>query len=94
MSALVIWLVIWIVVGLLVGALAGIVAKSEPPYGLTVDIIASVLTMVIVGLGDYYILPLVRITSVVRFIVMVLEPLCGVVLVLWLLRVVRRRREG
>ena len=88
------WLVIWIVIGLLVGALASVVARSEPPYGLGVDIVASVLTMVVVGLGDYYVLPLLGITGAIRFAATVLEPLAGVVLVLWLLRYIKRRRGG
>jgi uncharacterized membrane protein YeaQ/YmgE (transglycosylase-associated protein family) len=94
MLGLVIWLVIWIVIGLLVGALASVVARSEPPYGLAVDIVASVLAMVGVGLGDYYILPLLGITGTMRFAVTVLEPLTGAVLVLWLLRYIKRRRGG
>jgi uncharacterized membrane protein YeaQ/YmgE (transglycosylase-associated protein family) len=94
MFGLVIWLVIWIVIGLLVGALASVVARSEPPYGLVVDIVASVLTMVVVGLGDYYILPLMGITGALRFAGTVLEPLMGAVLVLWLLRYIKRRRGG
>jgi len=94
MFGLVIWLVIWIVIGLLVGALASVVARSEPPYGLAVDIVASVLTMVVVGLGDYYILPLMGITGALRFAGTVLEPLVGAVLVLWLLRYIKRRRGG
>lgn len=94
MFGLVMWLVIWIVIGLLVGALASVVAKSEPPYGLAVDIVASVLAMVVVGLGDYYILPLLGITGAIRFAATVLEPLVGAALVLWLLRYIKRRRGG
>lgn len=94
MFGLIIWLGIWIVVGLLVGALASSVAKSEPPYGLTVDIVASVLMMIVVGLGDYYVLPLLGITGVIRFVATILEPLASTVLVLWLLRVIKRRRGG
>jgi uncharacterized membrane protein YeaQ/YmgE (transglycosylase-associated protein family) len=94
MSGLVLWLVIWVVVGLLVGALASIVVKDEPPYGLAVDIIASVVTMVVVGLADFYIMPLIGIEGALGFAIMILEPLAGVVLVLWLLRVVKRRRGG
>jgi uncharacterized membrane protein YeaQ/YmgE (transglycosylase-associated protein family) len=94
MATIIIWLGIWIVLGLLVGALASVVVKSEPPYGLAVDIVASVLTMIVVGLVDYYILPLMGITGALRFAGTVLEPLIGAVLVLWLLRYVKRRRGG
>jgi len=93
MSSLIVWLVIWVIVGLLVGSLASIVTKSAPPYGLLVDIIASVLSMVIVGLGDIYILPLIGIEGAVLTAAAILEPLFGVILVLWLLRVIKRRRD-
>ena len=94
MGALVIWIVIWVVIGLLVGALASLVVQGEPPFGLAVDILASVGTMVVVGLGDYFILPLVGIDGgALFFAVAILEPLVSVVLVLWLLRYIKRRRE-
>ncbi|MGD1996881.1 MAG: hypothetical protein PVH62_08925 [Anaerolineae bacterium] len=94
MSTLIIWLGIWIVLGLLVGALGGMVARSEPPYGLAVDLVASLLTMIGIGLGDYYILPMMGFSGAVHFAAMVLEPLIGTVLVLWLLRVIKRRKGG
>jgi uncharacterized membrane protein YeaQ/YmgE (transglycosylase-associated protein family) len=94
MPNLVIWLVIWLVLGLLVGALASLVTKGRPPYGQALDIIAAVLAMILVGLADYFALPLVGITGVLAFATMILEPLAGTVLVLWLLRVVKRRQAG
>ena len=94
MSSIVIWFIIWVVVGLLVGALASIVTKNEPPYGLAIDVVVSVLTMVVVGLGDYYILPLIGITGVIHFLATILEPLLATIFVLWLLRVIKRRRSS
>jgi len=94
MLAIIIWFIIWVVLGLLVGALASVVTKSEPPYGLTIDIVASVLTMVIVGLFDFYVLPLIGITGALHFAAAILEPLVGAVLILWLLRVIKRRRSS
>jgi uncharacterized membrane protein YeaQ/YmgE (transglycosylase-associated protein family) len=94
MSSIVIWFIIWIVIGLLVGALASLVAKGAPPYGQGVDIIAAVLAMVIVGLGDYFILPLVGIKGALAFVTQILEPLVGAIIVLWLLRFIKHRRAG
>ncbi|MGD8998429.1 MAG: hypothetical protein PVH80_09990 [Anaerolineae bacterium] len=93
MPVLVIYLVVWILLGLLVGALAGLVGRAQPPYGLVVDIGASVLTMIGVGMLDYAILPLLGYSGTLRFIAMVAEPLIAVVIVLWLLRTIRRRRS-
>lgn len=91
---LIIWLVIWIVSGLLVGALASLVTKGKPPYGLAVDLIASLLTTVAVGLVDFYLLPRMGITGLMRSLASLFDPLGAAVLVLWLLRVVKRRRGG
>jgi uncharacterized membrane protein YeaQ/YmgE (transglycosylase-associated protein family) len=93
MPVLVVYLVVWIVLGLLVGALAGLAGSGEPPYGLAVDVGASVLTMVVAGLADYALLPLRGYDGTLRFIAMVAEPLITVVIVLWLLRIVKRRRS-
>ena len=90
----IIMLGVWIVMGLLVGALASVVSRSAPPYGLAVDVVASVLATVVVGLLDYTILPALGITGALLFAAMILEPLVGAVLVLWLLRAIKRRREG
>jgi hypothetical protein len=93
MSVLVIYLVVWIPLGLLVGASAGLIGSGEPPYGLAVDVGASVVTMVAVGMADYAILPLMGYEGTLRFIAMVAEPLITVVIVLWLLRIIKRRRS-
>jgi hypothetical protein len=93
MSVLGIYLVVWILLGLLVGALGGLGGKGEPPYGLAVDVGASILTMVVVGLADYALLPLMGYEGTLRFIAMVAEPLITVVIVLWLLRIIKRRRS-
>jgi hypothetical protein len=93
-SVLFIYLVLWVLLGLLVGAMAGLVGRGDPPYGPAVDIGASVLTMIGIGMLDYAILPLLGYTGTLRFVAMVAEPLIAVVIVLWLLRAIKRRRSG
>jgi hypothetical protein len=92
MPTLIIFLILWVLIGLLAAALASLIGRAEPPYGLAVDIGASVLTMIVVGLVDYAILPLLGYTGTLRFVAMVAEPLVAVVIVLWLLRLLKRRR--
>lgn len=91
MPALIIWLLIWVVAGLLIGALASLVVQGDPPYGLAVDIIASIVATVAIGLLDYFIIPLMGFTNWIRVLAMLTEPLIGAGLVLWLLRVIKRR---
>jgi uncharacterized membrane protein YeaQ/YmgE (transglycosylase-associated protein family) len=91
MPVLIIWLIIWVVAGLLIGALASLVVQGEPPYGLAVDIIVSIAATVAIGLLDYFIIPLMGFTNWIRLLAMLTEPLIGAGLVLWLLRVIKRR---
>jgi len=91
MSVLVIYLILWVLVGLLVGALASLVG-SAPPYGMAIDLVVAVLTVVGVGLLDYAILPLLGYTGPLRLVAMVGEPIIGAIAVLWLLRVIKHRR--
>lgn len=91
MPVLAIYLITWVLLGLLGGALAGIVTGNEPPYGLAADLATSVLTMIGVGLLDYFILPLMGFEGTIRFVAAIFEPLLSAALVLWLLRVIRRR---
>ena len=91
MSVMAIYLVVWILVGLLVGAAASLIGGA-PPFGLGVDLAAAVLTMIGVALLDYALLPLLGYTGPLRLIAMVGEPLIGAVAVVWLLRLVKRRR--
>jgi uncharacterized membrane protein YeaQ/YmgE (transglycosylase-associated protein family) len=92
MSVLGIYMIIWILVGLLVGALASLLGGA-PPYGVGADLAAAVAAMISVGLLDYALLPLLGYTGPIRLVAMLGEPLIGSVLVLWLLRVIKRRRE-
>lgn len=50
-------LIAWLIIGGLVGAFAGKVAKSEPLFGLTVDILASVVTEVVLEAAAWFICP-------------------------------------
>ncbi|HDQ73465.1 MAG TPA: hypothetical protein ENN19_15425 [Chloroflexi bacterium] len=92
MSALGIWFVIWVLIGVVAGALASVVSSEEPPYGLAVDVVVAVLATVVTGLIDYYVLRAVEIGGTIAFVIMVLEPLFGAAIFLWLLRVIKRRR--
>lgn len=49
MGGLLVLSIAWLIIGGLVGAFAGKVTKSEPPFGLTVDILTSIVTEVIIG---------------------------------------------
>ena len=75
-----------VVVGALMGALAGVIWKGERPYGTNADYIAAILTAVVVGLLDWYIIPAMGFSNTMRLLGVALEPALGALLVLWIMR--------
>ena len=78
--------VVMIVVGLVIGALAPKIFKGAQPYGASGDYIASVLTTVIVGLMDWFVIPMIISSETIKYLGVALEPALGAVIVLWLMR--------
>ena len=75
-----------IVVGLIMGAVAGLIWKDNRPYGARGDYIASVITTVIVGLMDWYLIPLLGFSDTLKIIGIIFEPALAALLVLWIMR--------
>lgn len=75
-----------VVVGLIMGAVAGLIWKDNRPYGATGDYIASVITTVIVGLIDWYLIPLLGFSDTLKIIGIIFEPALAALLVLWIIR--------
>jgi uncharacterized membrane protein YeaQ/YmgE (transglycosylase-associated protein family) len=75
-----------VVVGLVIGSLAGTIWKGERPRGATVDYVASVVTCVIVGLLDWYVIPAIGFSKTITYIGVVFEPPLSALLVLWIIR--------
>jgi uncharacterized membrane protein YeaQ/YmgE (transglycosylase-associated protein family) len=86
MMNVVILIVVMVVAGMLIGWLADKIFKGDRPKGLQGDIIASVLTMVIVGLLDWYVIPMMNFSDTMRLLGVIFEPALGALLVLWLMR--------
>jgi uncharacterized membrane protein YeaQ/YmgE (transglycosylase-associated protein family) len=75
-----------VIVGLVIGALAPRIFKGEAPYGARGDYIASVLSTVIIGLMDWFVIPAMNFSDTVKYIGIALEPALGALVVLWLIR--------
>ena len=75
-----------VVVGLIMGAVAGLIWKDNKPYGATGDFIASVITTVLVGLIDWYLIPLLGFSDTLKIIGIIFEPALAALLVLWIIR--------
>jgi uncharacterized membrane protein YeaQ/YmgE (transglycosylase-associated protein family) len=79
-------IVAMIVVGLVIGALAPRIFKGEQPYGASGDYIASVLSTVVIGLLDWFVIPMIISSETIKFIGVAIEPALGALIVLWLMR--------
>ncbi len=93
MTSLIILFVIWIVLGVVVGYAATAIFKGERPYGLGGDLTAAILSEILVGLGDWYLIPLMLpdIAPIWKFIAALVEPLLTALIVLWLMRYLKNR---
>jgi uncharacterized membrane protein YeaQ/YmgE (transglycosylase-associated protein family) len=75
-----------VVVGLIMGAVAGLIWKDNRPYGVRGDYIISVITCVIVGLIDWYLIPALGFGDTIKIIGIIFEPALSALLVLWIIR--------
>jgi uncharacterized membrane protein YeaQ/YmgE (transglycosylase-associated protein family) len=75
-----------VVVGLIMGAVAGLIWKDNRPYGAAGDYLISVITCVIVGLIDWFVIPAMGFSETIRNLGLLIEPALGALLVLWLVR--------
>jgi len=85
--ALIMLFLVWIVGGALIGWSVPKLFKSEPPYGLAVDLLASILAAVLLGVVEWsWILPALGFTGPLKLAAALGDPLGLSLIVLWLLR--------
>jgi uncharacterized membrane protein YeaQ/YmgE (transglycosylase-associated protein family) len=91
MATLIVMIIIWVVMGALIGVLAGSIWKGERPYGENGDYIAAVAATLITGFLDWYVIPLLGMDNLIRFIAALTEPPLMALFVLWAMRRFKRR---
>jgi len=93
MTGLILLFAIWIILGVVVGYAASGIFKGERPYGLGGDLTAAILSEVIVGLGDWYLVPMLfpNIERVWVFGAALLEPFLAALIVLWFMRYLKNK---
>ncbi len=87
---IIILIVAMIVVGLIVGWLAGPIWKNKRPIGVRGDYIAAVVTAIVVGLMDWYVIPAMGFSESLRNMGVAIEPALGALLVLWIIRAAKK----
>ena len=75
-----------IIVGVIAGYLAGLIWKDERPIGVQGDYMAAIVTAILVGLLDWYVIPAMGFSDTLKYIGIVSEPLLGALAVLWIIR--------
>ena len=83
---IIILLAAMVVVGLIIGALAGPIWKDNRPIGVRGDYIASVISTVVIGLLDWYVIPAMGFSDTLKYLGVALEPALGALIVLWIIR--------
>lgn len=78
-----------VVVGLIVGALAGPIWKGNRPMGARGDYVAAVVTAVVVGLADWYVIPAMGFSDTWKYVGVAIEPALAALIVLWVFRKAR-----
>ena len=79
-----------IVVGLLMGWVAGFIWKNKRPIGVQGDYIAAVITAIVVGLIDWFVIPAMGFSTGLRNLGVAMEPALGALIVLWIIRAAKK----
>jgi uncharacterized membrane protein YeaQ/YmgE (transglycosylase-associated protein family) len=79
-----------VVVGLLMGLVAGFIWKDKRPIGAQGDYIAAVITAIVLGLIDWFVIPAMGFSDNLRNIGVAIEPALGALLVMWIIRLAKR----
>jgi uncharacterized membrane protein YeaQ/YmgE (transglycosylase-associated protein family) len=80
-----------VAVGLVMGYIAGLIWKDERPVGVPGDYIVAVITAVVVGLLDWYVIPAMGFSETLKYLGVALEPALAVPLVLWIITKAKSR---
>jgi len=83
---IVILLIAMVLVGLLVGAVASLIWKENQPLGAAGDYAVAVITAILFGLLDWYIIPAMGFSDTLKWLGVATEPALGALFVLWLVR--------
>ncbi len=83
-------LVAMVLVGLLMGAIASLIWKENKPLGTAGDYIVAVISAVIIGLLDWYVIPAMGFSNTMKYLGVAMEPALGALIVLWIVRKVKK----
>ncbi len=71
-------------VGLIAGWIAGYIWKERQPAQTSRDYTVAVITAVVVGLIDWYVIPAMGFSERIKLLGVAIEPFLGALIVLWI----------
>ena len=81
-----------VVVGLLMGFVAGLIWKDNRPIGVGGDYAVAIISAVVMGLIDWYVIPALGFSDMMKWLGILIEPAATALLVLWLIRVAKKNQ--
>jgi uncharacterized membrane protein YeaQ/YmgE (transglycosylase-associated protein family) len=87
---IVILLIAMVLVGLLMGAIASLIWKENKPLGAAGDYVVAVISAVLIGLLDWYVIPAMGFSDTMKYLGVAMEPALGALIVLWIVRKVKK----
>ncbi len=75
-----------ILVGLLMGYIAGLIWKDDRPIGVKGDYVAAIISAVVMGLIDWFVIPAMGFSSTLQLLGVIFEPPLASLFVLWIIR--------
>jgi uncharacterized membrane protein YeaQ/YmgE (transglycosylase-associated protein family) len=83
---IVILLVAMVLVGLLMGAIGSLIWKENKPLGAAGDYVVAVISAIVIGLLDWYVIPAMGFSDTLKYLGVAMEPALGALIVLWIVR--------
>ena len=87
---IVILLIAMVLVGLLMGAIASLIWKENKPLGAAGDYVVAVISAIVIGLLDWYVIPAMGFSNTIKYLGVAMEPALGALIVLWIVRKVKK----
>ncbi len=79
-------LVAMVILGVIMGQVAAAIWKDDLPLGTQGNTVVAIVTCIIVGLLDWYVIPAMGFSETLKYIGIATEPALAAIIVLWLIR--------
>jgi uncharacterized membrane protein YeaQ/YmgE (transglycosylase-associated protein family) len=81
---------IMIIIGMIIGYIAGFIWKEKRPIGVKGDYVVAVISTIVIGILDWFVIPAMGFSQNMKLIGVALEPPLGALAVLWVIRLAKK----